>query len=140
LLMQDLRTHGTQIRFRELANFRQEDGYPPGTLATRFSSWSSFRTALLSAWPSILLVWYALVVGLFMVILVRTPDSFSRGVSAICLGVAGMAILEYCFASLTDALQTERHLFLFHAMTDVTVCFAAGALLTAAPRQVLFGR
>jgi hypothetical protein len=40
-----------------------------------------------------------------------------------------MGIGEFCFASLTDAAQTDRHLFLFHALTDLTVCFAAAGAL-----------
>jgi hypothetical protein len=140
ILVQDLRTRAPLIRSRELPNFRQEDGYPPGALATRFSSWSSLRSRLLSAWPSHIIVWYLLLIIVATLMLVRHPCSFTRGASAICLGVAAMALLEFCFASLTDALQTERHLFLFQAMTDVTVCFGAGALLTGSPRQVLFRR
>ena len=130
LLMRDLKEHGAQIRFRELANFRQADGYPPGALATRFSSWSWLRTALLSRWPSMLVLWYLLIIAVCMVSVVNSSDNLTSRLSAICLGIVAMAMLEYCFASLSDALQTERHLFLFHAMTDVTFCFAAGALLT----------
>ena len=42
----------------------------------------------------------------------------------IFLGICTMALLEFAFASLADAIETERHLFLFHFMTEITICFA----------------
>lgn len=40
--------------------------------------------------------------------------------AAICLALVMMGMGEFCFASLTDATQTDRHLFLFHALTDLS--------------------
>jgi hypothetical protein len=51
--------------------------------------------------------------------------------AAVCLGVCAIAILEFCFASLTDAVETERHLFIFHVATEITVCFAAAWAIDA---------
>ena len=40
---------------------------------------------------------------------------------------------EFAAAALGDALDAGRHLFLFQAATDVTVCFAAAWLLQKWP-------
>jgi hypothetical protein len=47
--------------------------------------------------------------------------------------VAGAA--EFGVASLADAVETERHLLLFHLLTDVTMFLA---LVWAAPRRGVF--
>jgi len=39
------------------------------------------------------------------------------------LGIVTLAIGEFCVASLADAAETHRHLFIFHACTDLTICF-----------------
>ena len=40
-----------------------------------------------------------------------------------------MSAGEFVAAALGDALDAGRHLFLFHAATDLTVCFAAAWLI-----------
>ena len=40
-----------------------------------------------------------------------------------------MALLQFAVASLGDGYDTARHLFLFHALTDVTVCFVVAAAI-----------
>ena len=40
------------------ANFRQKDGYPPGTMATRFSLWSNLRSGALWVFPYHVLLFY----------------------------------------------------------------------------------
>jgi hypothetical protein len=45
------------------------------------------------------------------------------------LGIVALAAGEFFVASLADAAETFRHLFIFHACTDLTVCFAIAAAL-----------
>jgi hypothetical protein len=45
-----------------------------------------------------------------------------------------MAVLEFVFASLTDANETDRHLLIFHALTEMTICFTAALTLTVVLR------
>jgi hypothetical protein len=45
------------------------------------------------------------------------------------MGILALGAGEFAAAALGDALDAGRHLFLFHAATDLTVCFAAGWLL-----------
>jgi hypothetical protein len=48
------------------------------------------------------------------------------------MALLAVGALEFLLANLADALETDRHLFLFHVITDITLLFAAtGALLWA---------
>jgi hypothetical protein len=124
----DLATWVPGMRQLNLANFRREDGYPPGQLTTRFATWSRLRDKLYRRWPLFIVGWYIVVIGGAVIVLVRGRTN--RANTAICLGVAVMAVLELVFATLTDANETDRHLFLFHALTEITICFAAGWALS----------
>lgn len=118
----DLVNKAHDIRPTNLSNFRERDGHPPYALTTRFSSWSSFRAALFRRAPVHIVVWYLFVItGAGVMAFRRQP----RGPAVICLGICAMAVLEFLLATLFDAIETERHLLIFHALTEVTICFAA---------------
>jgi hypothetical protein len=131
-LRADLVYHAHDLRQANIANFRREDGYPPFARSTAFASWSNFRTALYKRWPAHIVVWYALMIAASVSICIRQPRS--RGPAIICLGICGMAVSEFLLASLADAIETERHLFLFHVMTEISICFAAAWALHAFAR------
>jgi len=84
---------------------------------------------LCRAWPEHILLWYTLVLAATVVLIARGRSRVIRRLAALGLGLALMGIGEFCFAALTDAAQTDRHLFLFHALTDLTFCFAAAGVL-----------
>ena len=137
ILQQDLHEEAYRIRPWNLANTRRVDGHPPGTLTDRFAAWSNLRSSLFSGWPAHIIVWYLLLVGGSVAVIYRDPSRTVTAVASICLVVAGMAIFEFCFASLADATETYRHLFLFHAMTDLTVCFAVAGVMVYGRRRGL---
>jgi hypothetical protein len=118
------------LRQRNLANYRREDGYLPGTLTNRFAFWSNLRSEIYRLWPAHIFWWYAAVICAAVANLRR-----HRAVAAVCLGVSAIAILDFCFATLTDAIETERHLFIFHAATEITICFAAAWAIDAVPAR-----
>lgn len=129
----DLRTSTAHLR--NLPNYRRTDGFPPGTMTRHFCSWSDLRSRLFVLWPYHILVWYAAVTGGAVWIAMRRRGSFSSRAAAVCLGVVLMAVLEFGVASLGDGNDTARHLVMFHALTDVTVCFAAAATLLIPKRE-----
>jgi hypothetical protein len=94
-----------------MANYRQADGFPPHTAATRFSLWSSIKMRFLAAFPYSLLVLYAL------------PLVAGRPLG-LTLAVAGIA--EFVLCTLADAIDTHRHLFLFHVITDALILWLVG--------------
>jgi len=120
-LADTLREGAPEMRPENLSNFRQSQGQPPGARTTRFAFWSDLRTWLLERWPWHLPLWYAAFV-------VGCLRSHSR-LKYLALGCALLGIGEFTAAALGDALDAGRHLFLFHAATDLTLCFASGALM-----------
>jgi hypothetical protein len=135
-LHRDLDNFAPLMRQPNLSNFRQEDGLPPGALTSRFAFWSALRNALYRRWPGHIVVWYALVIAGAGVVFIRRPSC--RWPATICLGICAMAILEFCFASLADANETGRHLLIFHALTEITICFAAAAALELVQQMAVF--
>src|ERR1019366_4940010 len=93
----------------------------PGARTERFGMWSQWRSELLRRWPWHMVAWYA-------VFLAGCLASGSP-VRWVAMGILALGAGEFAAAALGDALDAGRHLFLFHAATDLTVCFAAGWLL-----------
>jgi hypothetical protein len=118
-----------EIQPRALGTYRRVDGFPPRTKTSRFTSWSRLRGQMFAWWPLHILAWYVTVMTVSLWLTFRHRGSAVGGTAAVCIGVALTAILEYGFASLADAIETDRHLFIFNALTDLTVCFATAALL-----------
>ena len=112
-----------------MPNFREEDGIPAGTMATRFSLWSNLRSWALRIFPvsrSVCSTWR------------RGSRRWWHGDSterlrwplmplALALSAGGM--VEFAMASLTDALDIARHLFMFHVITELLILMIAAALL-----------
>ena len=124
ILWATLATDAQTMRPENLSNFRREDGHPPGARSTRFALWSNFRAALLARWPWHMVLWYAVFIGGAIGVL-GSPRS---RVAWIGLGVAALGLGEFAAAALADCMETARHLFLFHACSDLTFCFAAAYL------------
>lgn len=124
----DLVNRAHDIRPANLSNFREQDGHPPFALTRQFAFWSDFRATLLRRWPAHILVWYLLVIAGALVMASHRP---LRGPAVICLGICTMAILEFLLTTLFDAVENERHLLMFHTLTEITICFAAAWGLNA---------
>ncbi len=75
----------------------------------RFCSWSDLHAAVLYHWPG-------LVLGLYAIALL---GAFRKLYLPVLIALIG--ILQFCSASLFDAVETARHLFMFHVATDVLV-------------------
>jgi len=80
------------------------------------------RGALLARWPWYMALWYALFIAGAIL-----GSSRSR-IAWVALGVAVLGLEEFAAAALADCMETARHLFLFHACTDLTFCLAAAYL------------
>jgi hypothetical protein len=69
--------------------------------------------------------------------IIRTPQA---RLGWIALGIVALGIGEFCVAGLADAAETYRHLFIFHACTDLTICLAiAKAYNSARTRSISSG-
>lgn len=126
-LRETLAEGAPEMRPVNLSNFRVEDGRAPGARTSRFAAWSDLRSWLLRRWPWHIVLWYALFAA-------GCLANGSR-VAWVGLGVAVLGSGEFGAASLADCLDAGRHLFLFHAATDLTMCFAAGWAIQKAMRH-----
>ncbi|MCX6630586.1 MAG: hypothetical protein NTW28_23470, partial [Candidatus Solibacter sp.] len=120
-LAETLKEGAPEMRPVYLGNFRVSDGRAPGARTERFAVWSNWRSGLLRRWPWLLVGWYAVFLAGYLGS--RSPLSW------VAMGVAALGAGEFAAAALVDSLDAGRHLFLFHAATDLTVCFAAAWLV-----------
>jgi len=120
-LAETLRDGAPEMRPPNLSNFPADRGRPAGARTSRFAWWSDLRTALLLRVPWHLPLWYAA----FAIGCLRSRSRMKW----LALGCAVLGAGEFTAAALGDALDAGRHLFLFQAATDLTICFALGALV-----------
>jgi len=86
--------------------------------------WSDMRSALFHRAPWHLALWYCLFVGGCLTVIRRRRSPVAARMAWLALGIAILAMGEFVASNLADCLDMARHLFLFHACTDLTVCFA----------------
>lgn len=112
VMWQDLRIEAKQIRAENLGNYERSTGKRYCTLAYSYSLWSDAKSMLFSAFPAHVFLIAAL--GAW----VAYRNSLLR---PIALAVLGMGAMEFGIASLADALETYRHLLLFHFAYDWSI-------------------
>jgi hypothetical protein len=138
-LQHPLRTAGMMywdLKFRApdrsvhiLGKYSRASGYPPQTQAQSFGWWMGFRSALFRIAPWHILVWFAVSIIVAARLAMRRDSAGT--VAILNLALCAMAMLEFAISSLSDAGETERHLFLFHVLTDFTILCAIGWLARA---------
>jgi sulfite exporter TauE/SafE len=77
------------------------------------------------------LAWYAV----FLAIAARSLRRTSGKIPLIALALGTMGLLALASASLSEIGETDRHLWLFHVITDVTVVIGAVWLSSALQRS-----
>ena len=117
ILRRDLQENGGKLQVDGFANYTEDSGRPPRSLAPGY--WSQNRARLLQRAPWILPLWLAAVAAACL--LIRSKLAW------VCLGITAMAALEFTVASLADALDTVRHLLLFQTLLDITLIWAVTA-------------
>lgn len=133
ILREDLEVWAPYLRFA-FANLRRQDASKPQQMAERFASWSNIRRRLFLLWPEHILVWYLLLGAAVIVIIRIRPSGTAVKMASLTIGFAVAAAIEFSVSSLAEAVETFRHLFLFHTLTDLTVLLALAALLTGTSR------
>ncbi len=125
----DLNTAAPVLRPKDMANFRAKDGYPPQTMATRYSLWSNLRSDALRAFPYHVLLFY---LAPWIVWIAGWKWSTLRSpIMPLALVLSAAGVMEFAMSTLTDALDNSRHLFMFQVITEVMILFfAAGNALS----------
>jgi hypothetical protein len=104
-------------------------------MATRFSLWSNLRSLALRIFPYHVLLFYLApwMVALVARIQKRVDLRWPLMPLALALSAAGM--LEFAMASLTDALDIARHLFMFHVITELLILMMVAAFISRGTRR-----
>jgi hypothetical protein len=84
---------------------------------------------MFNIWPAHICMWYLLFVACAAWLAIKSPNLSRRRLALIGIGLAVMGMLEFGFASLADAEETDRHLLLFHELTDLTIWLSLTALV-----------
>ncbi len=122
-LWSDLRLQASQIRPENLSNYSRRAGHPAGAITNRMAWWSNLRRSAVARWPIHLMIWYGLLLLVLPPLLLRNP-MLQDPIGWSIVFAALMGLGEFLIASLTDCLETYRHLLLFHLFTDFTIFFA----------------
>ena len=119
-----------------LGNYQRESGLGPRTLARSFHLFSSLRSLLFRVAPWHMVLWYTGFVAGVLLCVWRAPDPAARRVAVVGLLLAVQGLLALAFATLGESGETDRHLWIFHVITDFTIVMAVSAGLG---RLGLFG-
>ena len=112
------------MRANNLGNYRIDSGHGPCARTHRFGLWSDTRSALFHRAPWYFPLWYCLFIAGSVTAILRRRSPVSTRMAWLALGIALLGAGEFLASNLADCLDMARHLFLFHACTDLTVCFA----------------
>ena len=129
MLWTTLRDEARWIRTPDLGNYRQKDGFPPGTLAKRFDWWSNLRSRFLKVFPAHLAIFYVLIAAGSLACLFRPALAARWPLYPVALALAVGGAIEFACAALLDCIETARHLFLFHVITEMLIVCAVAAAL-----------
>ena len=137
-LWRDLHNEAWQIRPVNLSNFQRQEGHPAGARTTRMGLWSALRSRMFERWPAHMIIWYAVVLAAAGFTVARGRIAFRRAIAWTMLFAAVMGLGEFAVASLGDALETYRHLLLFHLFTDLTIFFSLVFILSPHHSPIIF--
>jgi hypothetical protein len=137
ILQADLEKQAPQRRALGLSNFQQQSGWPQGAVATSLGSWGALRAWVSHVWPAHIVVWLVLLLPSALLCGIRGASRWRRALAWTALALCLVAMGEFGIASLADAIETPRHLLLFHVFTDASIflglVYAASVLETACP-------
>jgi hypothetical protein len=87
--------------------------------------WSDLRSFLIKSVPFHIPLFYVVVLAAGGWWAWRGTEPWQQIGGALAVALAGAAITEFATTSLFDSLETARHLFIFHVLTDALIVQAA---------------
>jgi hypothetical protein len=112
-----------------LGNYQRDAGFPPFTRARRVDSWSDVRAWLLRVFPFHVVIFYVVMGIGSLLCLFRRSWAARWPLSPLVLLLAVSGIVEFLSSVLLDVIETSRHLFLFHVITELLIICAFAAIL-----------
>ena len=136
ILGADLAGQAWQRRVPGLTNFTRQSGQSQGALSAGLGSWSALRIWAFRKWPAMIMLWLLLLPAGALPF-ARRDAPLHQALAWTMAAVCAMALGEFGIASLADAIETPRHLLMFHVFSDVAIflglVFAACLLEEACP-------
>jgi hypothetical protein len=109
VMWRDLSAEAKQIRAENLGNYERSTGKRYCTLSYSYSLWSDAKSALFRAFPA----------HVFLIVALGAWVAYRNALlRPIALALLGLGAVEFGIATLADALETYRHLLLFHFAYD----------------------
>jgi hypothetical protein len=133
MLYRDLKIHAPDRRLQTFGKYERQSGLPPQAQVQSFSWWTDFRSMLFHFAPWHILVWFAVVSWMSIRLLIRRSGTSDARIAGLGLALIAMALLEFAICSLSDSGETERHLFLFHVLTDFSILVTIAWLIGRIP-------
>ncbi len=135
LVLRDALADGSLQRVRmqigpqqfRLGNYEQNTGKPPFAQSHFLDFWTSWKTAVFGNRPWLYAAWTVALLAALWTLALRQPLKFRPRVVGLTAIWTTMVVLAP-FLVLFDGVDTGRHLFLFNAMLDMTVCGLAGLI------------
>jgi len=118
-LWRDLRESSNMRMFAYY--YKNNRGGQSDVPAKSLLGWTTLRSWLLRTVPWHLPLFYgaAIATGLIFVSIAAQP--WQRIGGSLSLALSGAGVSEFVVTSLFDALETQRHLFLFHVITEALI-------------------
>jgi hypothetical protein len=137
-VMRTLSRTAFSIRPEGLGNFTQDSGYPPGAQSRAFALWSTVK----ARWPGTLGFLAGLLAALFAGAVwawARASDPSRRLLAELFVVLLLTAVMQYGVKFLGNGLvDNVKQLFLFNVLLDVSIVFAAAAVIGAVLARIGF--
>ena len=125
ILYEDLHGHAAGRRLGFLGNYQMKTGLRPFRRARSFGWWSALRSFWFRVAPWHILMWYAGFIGAAVWFAWRYRGNVAGNTAAVALVVAALGLAAMVIASFGEVGETDRHQWLFHVLTDMTMVMAA---------------
>jgi hypothetical protein len=130
MIWSTLRQDAAWIRTPDVANYRRQDGFPPGTLADRFNWWSKLRSRVFAVFPVHIAILYLVVGGVSLACFFRPALAVRWPLYPVAVALVIGGAIEFFASALLDCLETARHLFIFHVISEMLIICAVAAVLS----------
>jgi hypothetical protein len=104
-----------------LGNYEKDTGEPPEAQSHFLDFWTSWKTVVFGNRPWLYAAWAVVLLAALWTLALRQPSKIRPRIVALSAMWTAMVVLAP-FLVLFDGIDTGRHLFLFNAMLDMTVC------------------
>jgi len=104
-----------------LGNYEKGTGKPPEAQSHFLDFWTSWKTAAFGNRPLLYAAWATALLAALWTLVLRLPVDVRPRIVALAAIWTAMVLLAPLLV-LFDGIDTGRHLFLFNAMLDMTVC------------------